>query len=75
MPIYEYVCCECSHRFETLQQGASRASCPSCRSERLDKQVSVFAVSTKGSAPARRESAAPCGTCGDPRGAGACGMS
>lgn len=72
MPIFEYICRDCHHRFETLVTAERRPVCPSCRGEALDKQFSVFAVSTKSSSSL--PAAAPCGTCGDPRGPGACGL-
>lgn len=28
MPIFEYVCRECNHRFELLMQGSVEAACP-----------------------------------------------
>jgi len=72
MPIFEYICKECENHFEALVFGSEKASCPKCQSKRLEPQLSVFAVSAKsGAAPA---SAGPCGSCGDPRGAGACSM-
>jgi putative FmdB family regulatory protein len=73
MPIFEYVCQECDHPFEALVYGVQKATCPKCQSQKLAPQVSLFAVAAKGSA---RPSSAPaaCGTCGDPRGPGACSM-
>jgi putative FmdB family regulatory protein len=70
MPIFEYICRDCQHRFETLVTRDRPPACPVCHGSGLDKQLSVFAVagSSRDAAPA----AAPCGTCGDPRGAGAC---
>ncbi len=53
MPIYEYRCEECEHRFEILQrigEGAEGLSCPSCGVERLEKMFSTFAAAaTEGS--------------------------
>jgi hypothetical protein len=50
-------------------------SCPKCRGQALEKQLSVFAVSAKS---AKSQDAMPssggCGTCGDPRGPGACNL-
>lgn len=74
MPIFEYVCTKCEHRFETLVFGNQKAACPKCQSKELAPQLSVFAVSARG---ASGQSAAPsggCGSCGDPRGPGACSM-
>ena len=73
MPIFEYVCKECAHEFEALVYGSEKAECPKCHSRKLEPQLSVFAVAAKsGSSPAR--SAGPCGSCGDPRGPGACSL-
>jgi putative FmdB family regulatory protein len=71
MPIYEYVCRECRHEFETLVTGSRVPSCPACQSQGLDKRHSVFAVSAR-SREAAPSSPGPCGSCGDPRGAGSC---
>lgn len=73
MPIFEYACRECSHEFEVLVLGDFKAECPKCHSKKLEPRLSVFAVSAKGTAVGA-PSAGPCGTCGDPRGAGACSM-
>ena len=77
MPIFEYICKECQHEFEALIFGAQKAECPKCQSKKLQQQLSVFAVSAKsgaGSQPPMSMSSGPCGSCGDPRGAGACSM-
>jgi len=50
MPIFEYVCQECDHPFEALVYGSKKAECPKCQSKKLAQQLSVFAMSTKGSA-------------------------
>ncbi len=75
MPIFEYICQECQHEFETLVFGRDKAKCPKCRSQKLSPQLSVFAVSAKSSASASASAGAgACGSCGDPRGAGACSL-
>lgn len=74
MPIFEYICKECDHQFEALVYGSEKASCPKCQSKKLKPQLSVFAVSAKGSSSASRPAAGPCGSCGDPRGPGACSL-
>lgn len=73
MPIFEYICQECQHEFEALVFGKDKATCPKCQSKKLAPQLSVFAVSAKGSA-APSMSAGPCGSCGDPRGPGSCSL-
>ena len=74
MPIYEYVCSGCDHRFETLVRGAEQPSCPRCQGRQLEKQFSVFGVGGQSAELAQRERSGPCGTCGDVRGPGACSM-
>ncbi len=74
MPIFEYVCKSCSHRFEAVVVGASKPECPACQSRKLEQQFSVFAVGASKRPTPVRASAAPCGTCGDPRGPGSCSI-
>lgn len=75
MPIYEYACRECQHEFEALVYGSQKAVCPKCASKKLAPKLSVFAVSAPGTAvQAAPRSAGGCGSCGDPRGPGACSM-
>ena len=78
MPIFEYICQQCQHEFETLVLGRDKAKCPKCQSKKLSPQLSVFAMSTgttstKGSTGASAPASA-CGSCGDPRGPGACSL-
>ena len=73
MPIFEYVCKECHHQFEALLFGSQKAERPKCHGAKLDPQLSVFAVSAKGPTASTTPTAA-CGSCGDPRGAGACSL-
>jgi putative FmdB family regulatory protein len=76
MPIFEYVCAECQHGFETLVFGQQQAECPKCKSKKLEQQLSVFAVSAKsgGFSKPSMPAGGGCGSCGDPRGPGACSM-
>lgn len=73
MPIFEYVCQKCDHKFETIVLGHQKPKCPKCESKRLAQQISKFAVS-KDSSSAGDHAPGPCGACGDPRGPGACSM-
>jgi len=73
MPIFEYLCKKCDHQFEALVYGSDQAECPRCHSRKLTPQLSVFAVSAKASQATPAPTGA-CGTCGDPRGPGACSM-
>jgi putative FmdB family regulatory protein len=76
MPLFEYACRACGHKFEYLTRGGQTPSCPSCASRELEKQLSVFAVGANTSDPASFPASAggACGMCGDPRGPGACSM-
>lgn len=66
MPLYEYRCPECGHRFEILQRlgaGAEDVICPGCGREKPEKQFSTFASSAASSGGAMAESAGG-GGCG-----------
>jgi len=73
MPLFEYVCNDCQRPFEAFVTGERQAACPACQSNNLQKQLSVFAVSTSSRSTSSMPSGG-CGTCGDPRGPGACSM-
>ena len=73
MPIYEYVCRTCDRHFETFVTNDRQPSCPECHGHSLEKQLSVFAVSSKSGA-SDGPAMGGCGTCGDPRGPGACNL-
>jgi putative FmdB family regulatory protein len=73
MPIFEYICQECRHRFEAIVYGTASPTCPSCKATKLEKQISSFAVGAT-SDWSSSAGPGPCGTCGDPRGPGACSM-
>ncbi len=72
MPLYEFQCKGCGHEFEDLVLGAANPACPSCNSQQLERLLSVFAVNGGGDDP--MPVAGACGSCGDPRGPGACSM-
>ena len=45
MPIYEYVCDDCSETFEVLAASSgTKVSCPKCASRKVSKQFSTFAA-------------------------------
>jgi putative FmdB family regulatory protein len=48
MPLFEFACQACGHRFETLVTGSRTPSCPVCASTALDKLISSFATSSGG---------------------------
>ncbi len=72
MPLYEYQCKKCDHQFEALVMGSMTPTCPSCNSKKLDKLLSTFAVSSTNGSASVEAAPGPCGSCGDPRGPGAC---
>jgi putative FmdB family regulatory protein len=74
MPIYEYRCRSCDHEFETLIQGSARPVCPGCGGKKLEKKLSVFAVSSAEGRESSAELPESCRSCGIPGGPGACGM-
>ena len=51
MPIYEYACRSCEHRFETIQRASEDAlvDCPSCGEAALKKLLSAPNFRLKGS--------------------------
>jgi putative FmdB family regulatory protein len=76
MPLYEYACRECSRRFEALVFGRETPACPACGGRSLEKLLSTFAVGAgpSGGPSGGTPAGGGCGTCGDPRGPGACGI-
>jgi putative FmdB family regulatory protein len=71
MPLFEYQCVDCSHKFEVLIRGREQAACPRCGSQQVEKCLSVFAVSTRSPAPAQASGA--CASCPH-AGPSGCGM-
>ena len=51
MPIYEYVCSDCDHTFETLQKmsDAPLSVCPTCEKPNLKKKISAPGFRLSGS--------------------------
>jgi putative FmdB family regulatory protein len=67
MPIFEYVCQDCGKDFERIvPRHDSQTDCPHCHSQRLDKQLSVFAVSGKDGGAGESMDSPGCGSCGAP---------
>jgi putative FmdB family regulatory protein len=54
MPLFDFACRQCGHRFEALVRSGQPPACPACQSADLEKQLSAFAVST----PERRQASA-----------------
>ncbi len=70
MPLYEYVCTDCEHRFEELvsSSGGTVVACPHCASTTVDKLLSRFQRTRVGgdmpvtaAAPAPRRAGGCCG--------------
>jgi putative FmdB family regulatory protein len=74
MPIYQYACRRCAHRFEQLVTASRSPACPACQGDDLERLLSVFAVASGGSREPATAPAGGCGRCGDPRGPGACSL-
>jgi putative FmdB family regulatory protein len=55
MPLYEYRCPACGHRFEVLQrlgEGGDGLFCPSCSAPAPRRQLSTFATAAASKSPA-----------------------
>ncbi len=55
MPVREYSCRTCGHRFEILErsmnEGSSSSTCPACDGTQLERLLSVFAAHQGNSEP------------------------
>jgi putative FmdB family regulatory protein len=81
VPIYEYVCSGCQQRFEKLvRRFGEPVSCPVCAGDKVDRQLSVFAVAVSSPSPAPVGCGAGACASGDGGcaagdcGSGACGL-
>jgi len=64
MPLYEYRCAACDHRFEVLQRVGDDAEgvvCPRCGEPRVARQLSTFAARGGGSSAGESFAGAGCG--------------
>jgi putative FmdB family regulatory protein len=70
MPIYEYSCTACDHRFEELVSGTrTLVACPSCTSPHVQKLLSTFSTAgIGGDMPSAQSGGGGGGCCG-----GGCG--
>lgn len=78
MPIFEYKCEECNHKYEVLHKGQStneEVTCPKCKSKSKTKLFSSFKASVSSSSTSNYCSDGSCavnynGGCGN----GMCGL-
>ncbi len=62
MPIYEYTCHDCSRTFARLQKigaDSNRITCPTCQSNKVERQVSTFSGGAAGDLGSSVASSAP----------------
>jgi len=77
MPIYEYICDDCSEKFELLKLSSDDASiCPKCGSRRLTRAMSTFSAASSDKSASAESGSSPVGDscdagygCGCPSGA------
>ena len=66
MPMYEYVCNDCSNKIEFLEGMTSKKSepkCSKCGSKNIRRLISSFSISSKGNGSASSGPSCPIGTC------------
>ncbi|MBA3444557.1 MAG: zinc ribbon domain-containing protein [Gemmatimonadales bacterium] len=68
MPIYDYRCGGCGHRFEQLVRGEQTATCPHCGGQNLERLLSLTARPATGGREADYSRLGP-----PPGGGGCCG--
>jgi len=58
MPVYEYECRQCGHRFEYLVLRTSpAAACPACQQQDLKQLISLCSMSSEGTRDANFDTA------------------
>lgn len=74
MPMYEFECKACRHRFEELLRSGDGAApaCPECGKRGVERLPSVFAAHGAAAPRTPLPRAGGCGRCGDP--SGPCGL-
>lgn len=68
MPIYEYECIKCGHKFEFLVRSSSEdISCSRCQKQDLKRLISSFAFNSKdASGNISSSSSSGCSSCASP---------
>ena len=57
MPLFEFKCRGCGHRFEALVRGATAPACPQCEGDSLERLISLFGVSSESTQQSALQSA------------------
>jgi putative FmdB family regulatory protein len=57
MPLYEFECRGCGHRFEVLVRDSNVPACPSCQDHNVERLPSMFAVSSESTRRSNLETA------------------
>lgn len=75
MPLYDFVCKNCGHEFETLvvSSASPPATCPKCNKNHTERRLSLIAAPRSSSDRSETQRGGGCGRCGDP--AGPCSVS
>lgn len=47
MPLFDFTCQNCQNEFEALVRGAVVPVCPSCQSDKLERQMSLPSIKTQ----------------------------
>lgn len=66
MPIYEYKCQQCNHRFEQLIMSSSTESvveCPACHGSEVNRLFSTFGFSSGSTSRSASGGGASCHSC------------
>lgn len=82
MPIFEYVCSDCSKSYDVLHKSRENAElivCPACGSRRHEKKLSTFSTAASGTysfadSPCASGSCGVGGGAGSPCAGGMCGL-
>lgn len=66
MPIYEFICANCSNEFEeicSVEISLKKIECPKCLKKNAKKKVSGFAFKSSGKSSASLDSGSGCSSC------------
>jgi putative FmdB family regulatory protein len=72
MPLRDYSCRACGQAFEALVKQGEDAPCPRCGGGDVERKLALFARPAGNDGGGDDATFGGCGTCGDPRGPGAC---